>query len=494
MTRTHGFARDIAKIYGVVALGATVLAVSFYLLGFRPLAQQLRDTHTLEITHFLDSGSWLVHEVLDRHRGLATQIASRTAIRQQLIEYNSGRIGLEEVVEFSRPKLEDAAQANAEILGITRFDIRGLPLVSVGEPLPAEPSSETVLGLPEITLIGPLAAPTGPQLVYYTPIIDPDRGQVGVDALLIDARALQAVVDDDRGGFGQLGLAAHGQIIFWPQRPGLAEAEQALRVFLTDGNSDPAYIVMGRMLEDAPWSLYALVERETFFAEIDRRLLLVLGSVVVLTVVILVITMLALRPIIQALLNQRRLYDEARRDSLTRLSNRSHFQEQLYRETVRSRRNLQPFSLLLFDIDHFKRVNDRYGHLQGDQVLRQVAQEATRALRTSDFVARFGGEEFAVILPETREGEARELAERLRSTLAGLSVPSDSGSIGVTVSIGVATFGARAGITSKDELVLAADRALYASKEAGRNRVTTASELDEAHPGRKPSAPLSESS
>jgi diguanylate cyclase (GGDEF)-like protein len=199
----------------------------------------------------------------------------------------------------------------------------------------------------------------------------------------------------------------------------------------------------------------------------------------VLTVAILLVMMLALRPIIRALLGQRRLYDQARRDPLTRLSNRSHFQEQLYRETVRARRNMQPFSLLLFDIDHFKRVNDRYGHMQGDQVLRYLAEETTRGLRSSDFVARFGGEEFAVILPETREDEARALAERLRTRLQQATVPCEGGTISVTVSVGVATFGARAGIDSKDELVLSADRALYASKQAGRNRVTTASEFAE---------------
>ncbi len=489
-----GFGRDIAKIYGVVAVGAVLLAVSFYALGFRPLAEQLRTEHMRQIAHFLESGSWLIHEVLNRHRSLADQSASRTAIRTKLIDYNAGRISQEELVEFSQPKLYDAARANAEILGITRFDIRGLPVFTVGEPLPAVPSAETVLSLPKTTLIGPLAAPSGPQLVYYTPIIDPERGQVGVDALLIDAQALQAIVDDDRAGFGQLGLTAESKLIFWTQKPGAGAAEQALHDFLATGEGGAAHIVMGRGVEGVPWHVYAIVERERFFASIDRRLLLVLGTVAVITLVILAITMLALRPIIRALLSQRRLYDAARRDALTRLSNRSHFQEQLYREAVRSRRNLQPFSLLLFDIDHFKRVNDRYGHPQGDQVLRYLAEETVRALRRSDFVARFGGEEFAVILPETREEEARQLAERLRATLARVTVPCASGTVSVTVSIGIATFGARAGISAKDELVLAADRALYASKQAGRNRVTAASDLDQPGPPPAPSEPLTESS
>jgi diguanylate cyclase (GGDEF)-like protein len=470
----------------VVVLGAVLLAASFYLLGFRPLAEQLRESHMRQITHFLETGSWLVHEVLDRHRGLAEQSASRTAIRKKLIEYNAGRIGLAELVEFSQPKLADAARANAEILGITRFDIRGLPVFTVGEALPTTPDPETVLDLPETTVIGPLDAPGGPQLIYYNPIFDPEHGQVGVDALLMDAQALQAIVEDDGDGFGHLALSAQGQLIFWTEKPGVAAAEQALRAFFASSESDPAYIVMGRMIEGVPWSIYVVVERDRFFAAIDRRLMLALSWVGVLTLAILLAMMLALRPIIRALLGQRRLYDQARRDPLTRLSNRSHFQEQLYRESVRARRNLQPFSLLLFDIDNFKRINDRYGHPQGDQVLRYLAEETTRGLRSSDFVARFGGEEFAVILPETREDEARALAERLRSRLEQVTVPSEGGTISVTVSVGVATFGARAGIDSKDDLVLAADRALYASKQAGRNRVTTVSELADMEPSPPP--------
>ena len=155
-------------------------------------------------------------------------------------------------------------------------------------------------------------------------------------------------------------------------------------------------------------------------------------------------------------------------DALTGLANRTTFQLTLGQELARARRGGAPVSLVMLDIDHFKALNDSHGHLAGDDVLRGVAGALDECCRAFDTPSRYGGEEFAVVLPQTDGAEALEVAERLRSSIAGAEVEH-----GVTVSVGVATFPLDG--DDADELVKAADDALYASKRAGRDRVSAAS-------------------
>lgn len=171
----------------------------------------------------------------------------------------------------------------------------------------------------------------------------------------------------------------------------------------------------------------------------------------------------------------RRLADERRAmerlahtDALTSLANRRHFDAQLTRSLVQAELTNEPVSLVLVDIDHFKRVNDRYSHLAGDGVLRMLAAEIARHCRVSDLPARIGGEEFAVLLPGTGELEARTVAERLRTSVSRLDLSQVVPGLRITVSAGVAC--AHTG-TGGDELLAAADAALYRAKRAGRNRV-----------------------
>ncbi|KAA0685579.1 PleD family two-component system response regulator [Azospirillum brasilense] len=156
-------------------------------------------------------------------------------------------------------------------------------------------------------------------------------------------------------------------------------------------------------------------------------------------------------------------------DSLTGVFNRRYINAHLPRLLERAIDNHKPVAILLFDIDHFKVVNDSYGHTVGDEVLKEVSSRASRNLRTFDLVARLGGEEFVVILPDTDAEAALTVAERLRSRIADtlFKVSADVGEIPVTVSIGV-TVGGRLGDTAEG-LIRRADEALYEAKRAGRN-------------------------
>lgn len=163
-------------------------------------------------------------------------------------------------------------------------------------------------------------------------------------------------------------------------------------------------------------------------------------------------------------------------DGLTGISNRRHFQETLAREVERARETARPLALLLFDVDHFKRFNDTWGHPAGDAVLRHVAQTAARLLRRSDLVARYGGEEFVALLPGADRTAAAKVAENLRAeiekTPLPLGRPLPPG--GVTISLGVAAFPRDAPHVAG--LISAADQALYRAKRSGRNRVEEAGE------------------
>lgn len=159
----------------------------------------------------------------------------------------------------------------------------------------------------------------------------------------------------------------------------------------------------------------------------------------------------------------------AHRDGLTQLFNRRHFVEQLNVEAPRALRGKRSLSVLMIDADHFKQINDHHGHATGDHVLRQLALACGRGLRPYDLLARFGGEEFVLMLPDTGLPEACEVAERLRADVAALQLASLAGEpVAVTVSIGVAAL--QADDSTVSALVERADIALYAAKRDGRNR------------------------
>ncbi len=167
----------------------------------------------------------------------------------------------------------------------------------------------------------------------------------------------------------------------------------------------------------------------------------------------------------------RRLYESSTRDALTGAYNRAHFDERLRTEIAFASRHNTETSLLIIDIDHFKRVNDTYGHPAGDAVLKELVALSQRLLRTEDVFARFGGEEFAVILRGIRLDGAFRLGERLRSALERTPIPFDGKTIRITLSAGCASMTCCAAPVTPGELIRVADRRLYLAKRGGRNRV-----------------------
>jgi diguanylate cyclase (GGDEF)-like protein len=175
----------------------------------------------------------------------------------------------------------------------------------------------------------------------------------------------------------------------------------------------------------------------------------------------------------QEMLEQKKLIqslrEQATRDALTDLFNYQSFQESLEREVYRAKRYKLQLSLIIADIDHFKNINDKHGHLAGDRTLKCVAKSLKESLRKSDIIARYGGEEFAVIMPETSPEDSLIVAERLRETVDALRIDYEGEGLSVTMSFGVA-FVDHQENPSKEDLIKRADEGLYHSKNSGRNK------------------------
>lgn len=164
-------------------------------------------------------------------------------------------------------------------------------------------------------------------------------------------------------------------------------------------------------------------------------------------------------------------------DPLTSLLNKASLLKELERLLQYAQRYKRPLALLMIDVDHFKKVNDQYGHLVGDQVLTQLALRLVNSLRQQDVAGRFGGEEFTIILPETTLSGARILAERIRESIAKNPFPAKQIELPITISIGIAEY--TDAVHSGSQLLEMADQALYQAKNTGRNRTVVHSQTKE---------------
>jgi len=178
-----------------------------------------------------------------------------------------------------------------------------------------------------------------------------------------------------------------------------------------------------------------------------------------------------LRDITKRVQSRQQLLELARTDGLTGLNNRKHFFELAEREVTRAARYGSPLTVLMIDLDHFKRVNDTYGHDAGDAVLRHFSQLMSEAMRDADILGRYGGEEFIVLMPQTDASQGREAGERLRKLVEESPTPWSGGSIHHTASIGLAS---SRSVLALENLIKKADEAMYQAKHEGRNRVMAA--------------------
>ncbi|MDY6942297.1 MAG: diguanylate cyclase [Pseudomonadota bacterium] len=167
-----------------------------------------------------------------------------------------------------------------------------------------------------------------------------------------------------------------------------------------------------------------------------------------------------------------KLEEQSQLDGLTETFNRAYWEQRLREEIARTQRYAHPLSLVICDLDHFKDVNDECGHLAGDAVLRTITGRLRGALRKTDILGRYGGEEFGIVLPDTDLGNAIRAAERLRRGVSSKLIPFEENELYITASLGVAQWHDK--MDSVESFIAAADQALYQAKALGRNRVCAA--------------------
>lgn len=338
------------------------------------------------------------------------------------------------------------------------------------------------LGAPDILLVGepvPAVERAGALLPLLRQVPGRPAGTRGV-------RSVMVLVDPGewRNLYGAL-LTAPGRGITLTdsgQRPfaGFAAESQALaaaaplsgdasgKVHVLERNGQRNWLVWQK-IAGYPLGLAVSVPEYQLLQSWREQSLIVLLAAGVLSLLIVGLAFSLLRMLDRLVADREELLRLATTDALTGLLNRRIFLQRLEDEFERSRRYGMPLSLLMLDCDHFKLVNDGYGHAVGDQALQNLALWGQESLRSCDIFARMGGEEFAILLPETGLNQAVEVAERLRQTVAEHPLQTFAGNLVLTVSIGVSQV--EAGDLTVEAILVRADQALYAAKHGGRNRV-----------------------
>ncbi len=227
------------------------------------------------------------------------------------------------------------------------------------------------------------------------------------------------------------------------------------RIAIVANDGNPFTDVERRLIDDLFGVVRMAGESEARYEELEQRMLSLQ------------------RENLDLIVKNRLLSEVSSRDALTGLYNRWFVVEKIESEMNRALRHGSPMSLLMLDIDHFKRVNDTWGHGAGDQVLQAIGKLLRDSCRVYDVPGRYGGEEFCIVLPETKPGSTTVVAERIRHRLESTALPCGDTSIAVTASIGIAGVDAGEGneLLSPAALIERADRALYSAKNRGRNRV-----------------------
>lgn len=473
--------RYVLGIYLLVAFSIVALAASFLGFGIRPLTRQLQVEHDQNLQLFLRNHTRLIESEIDKHFDLCRAAASRTTIRHALDDFLAGRLSREAVNAATRPQLLDVLRYNGEVLGITRFDREHRVIAELGRPLEPDQRLQELPRGHRIQVRGPVPADdAGQTLLYYSPIIQEDAGLLGYDVLTVDTGRIQDIIDQPYADYGNLFAVHAGRLLYQPAEATRHVPPEVMHAYLHGQLVDRSYIVESAGIPYTDWLLYLVVDEERSLGAINDSIRFLIYFIIATTALIFVTAAFVLRPIIRALMSHGQLYEMSYRDGLTGLPNHRHFQSVMDRELTRAERYGSVLSLVMMDIDRFKPINDLHGHQSGDEVLRSISAVITATVRTTDTAARYGGEEFAIVLPETNNRSACHLAERLRRNVERAQVTTGGEALKVTISIGVATYEPALGKRSKGDLIHAADRALYHSKHAGRNRVTDAGDWQAA--------------
>jgi diguanylate cyclase (GGDEF)-like protein len=466
--------RSIISLYSLLIASMVCAYFIFYFFGIQPLTKYIYSINQDKIKYDLSKASLAFNCIIDRQKQLALQIASRSVIRENQIAYLENKISKKDLVAHSQSKLADALRASEEILGISRYDPNGSFLFSVGQDIPGFIEKSCISNkYPDDINVFFLKEDTGSKFfAYCSRIIDKDFGVVGFDIVLMSDYEIKNMINKEKNNAFVYIIASDKGEVFY--RSGVTEekVEYKLMCSVEEHKKDKKYIVEKNNTTIPSVKMYSIVDRSIFLSPVKRRLFHLALVLIALSSVSLVVSILIARPIFRSMTEEQRMRRLSQVDVLTGLYNRRALVKFFDKEVSRLKRYGRPLSLVIFDIDHFKKFNDTYGHVAGDQVLRRIGDYCLDFSRKNDIWIRYGGEEFLAILPETDDRAVVSYADRFRVGIENLKIKTCKGPLSVTISGGYHSFSSFGPDVEIDSVVNMIDKALYEAKKTGRNKMT----------------------
>ncbi|WP_372985677.1 diguanylate cyclase domain-containing protein [Marinobacter sp.] len=487
----------ITAVIAVVLTGilvATIVAT--------PLINQIHSRAELSAASFADAEAASIRAAFDQHHNLAAQTASRSELARKLAQYLEGEITRTELAEFTRPRLEDAAEGLTNLQAILRYDADGSELIRIGpiaDALPARLPFEEQLDI----LVYPLASgTTSPPLLHVASPITSEDQVVGYDLLLFSLNSLRSLfegpdnsqiclLDSDRTKRITLDRTT-GQFVMTAADPCLADQlkvqtskeGESFRATLEDGTRVMSFL---RPLPDYDWEVHVWAETNEIFGTVIRDIVFSVMVTLALSLLAGLLAWRSLRPVLRRMAQQaselarsneelqqaqRKIRRQADYDLLTGLPNRAALLNSLGQAINRAKGDASRFALMFVDLDHFKPVNDRYGHQAGDELLKVIAKRLEGCIREEDVVGRHGGDEFLVITsPLANTDDAEVIAQKIIAVAAQpFRIEDDAVQVGA--SVGVAIYPDNGATVT--ELLQASDAAMYRAKASGRSGVSFA--------------------
>ncbi|GAA0850506.1 hypothetical protein GCM10009113_32080 [Marinobacter szutsaonensis] len=467
-----------------------------------PLINQIHSRAELSAANFADAEAASIRAAFDHHRNLATQTASRSELARRLGQYHTGEITRTELVNFTRPRLEDAAEGLINLEAILRYDADGSELLRIGpmaDELPARLPFREKLDI----LTYPLASgATSPPMLHVASPITSAGQVVGFDLLLFSLESLRSLflgpdnsqiclLDSDRTKRITIDQTT-GQFVMTAADPcqanqlnvQISEDGASFRATLEDGTRVMSFL---RPLPGYDWEVHVWAETNEIFGTVIRDIVFSVLLTLALSLLAGLLVWRSLRPVLRRMaqqaselarsnrelqLAQSQIRRQADHDLLTGLPNRAALLTLLGQAVNRADRENSRFALMFIDLDHFKPVNDRYGHQAGDELLRVIGKRLSGCIREEDVVGRHGGDEFLVITaPLANTDDAGVIAQKITSVAAQpFRIEDDAVQVGA--SVGVAIYPDNG--TTVTELLQASDAAMYRAKASGRGGVSFA--------------------
>lgn len=436
---------SLKNIFAIILI--TILLVSYFAV-FLPMQNELKDALENNFQKIIDVSEILFENHLNRAVEGVKGLSSRTMIRDQLAAYNRGEITLEALREFTQPKYKDGVETLQYVVSAYRTT-GGKVVADYGVN-----KEELLRGINAEKLETEFLKITADQkyLVVKSAIKNQTEEILGFDYLIYDLKLILAELENlnSENIDYKIIIAAGGG----PQ-----------------AENNGAKLVEYRRLLATDYYLGAEIPDRKVYSEANkisyRIMLLVFMAIIIISLLVMKLLGDTSVEIINELrkeLQQKTKLSET--DEMLGIFNRAKFDKEIKNEIERAKRYKNSLSLIMVDIDNFKDFNDNYGHQIGDEVLKEMVNLLSDGIRKSDLLARYGGDEFAIICPETKLKDAEKLAKRLKNTVERYNSEHDDI---LSCSFGVAEF--KTAKDDKESFIQRADQALYQAKEAGRNEV-----------------------